>query len=210
MFITLEGPDGSGKSTQAPLLRDFLCAQGFDVLATREPGGTPVGDQIRKVLFDLKNSEMEPRAELLLFQASRAQLVSQVIRPHLAAGGIVLSDRYADSTIAYQGYGHRLDLAQVRAVVDFATGGLKPDLTLLLDLEAEEGLRRRGKSGDWNRMDAYTLEFHRRVRQGYLEMAYQEPGRWMIVDAQAPVDQLQASIRKIVLTRLARTGGEET
>lgn len=182
-FLTLEGPDGSGKSTQARLLADHLREKGHHVLLTREPGGTPIGDQIRKVLMDLGNKGMTPAAEFLLFSASRAQIVRQVIRPHLDAGGTVVCDRFADSSLAYQGYGHRLPLAAVRAVNSLATGDLIPDLTFLLDIPPEEGLRRRREHGVWNRLDDYDLEFHRRVRDGYLELAKAEPTRWIVVDA---------------------------
>ena len=138
MFITFEGPEGSGKTTQIPQIVQFLGEAGYTVFSTREPGGTSIGDQIRQVLLANKNTEMHPRSEILLFQASRAQLVEQEIQPRLERGEIVLCDRYADSTIAYQGYGHRVDLAQLRSIVDFATGGLKPDLTLLLDLDVAD------------------------------------------------------------------------
>jgi dTMP kinase len=199
LFITFEGPEGSGKTSQMADLAAYLCQQGYPVLSTREPGGTPIGDQIREVLSDLGNDAMQPRTELLLFQASRAQLVEQVIIPHLKQGGIVLCDRYADSTLAYQGYGHQqFDLDQVRALIAFATGGLKPDLTLLLDVDVEIGLRRRLHGGEWNRLDAYELAFHQRVRQGYLNMAQDEPQRWVVVDAAKPPDQVQAAIRRIV------------
>ncbi len=204
MFITMEGPDGSGKTSQQVLLADFLRKNGYPILATREPGGTPIGDQIRKILSDLKNQEMNPRTELLLFQASRAQHVEQVIWPHLQKGGVVLCDRYADSTLAYQGYGHQtFPLDQVRAIIDFATGGLKPDLTLLLDIDVEAGLQRRVQGGDWNRLDAYQLEFHQRVRQGYLQMVHAEPQRWVVIDASRTVDEVQEDIRKVVLLALA-------
>lgn len=205
MFITFEGSDGSGKSSQHALLVDFLKMQGYPVLATREPGGTPIGEQVRLILSDLDNTAMHPRSEILLFQASRAQLVEQVIRPHLAAGGVVVCDRYADSTMAYQGYGYQLvPLELLASIVQFATGGLKPDLTLLLDLDVKEGLQRRARGGDWNRLDAYDLAFYQRVRQGYLEMAHAEPGRWTIIDAGQPQDPVQETIRAVVLERLER------
>jgi len=205
VFITLEGPDGGGKTTQASLLAEFLSRRGCDVIATREPGGTAIGDQVRQILSSLENTAMHPRTEILLFQASRAQHVEQVIRPHLAKGGIVVCDRYADSTLAYQGYGHQVDLERLRLIVDFATGGLKPDLTLLLDIDVEEGLRRRTNSGEWNRLDAYALAFHRRVRQGYFELARQEPGRWVTVDANRPAEQVQEELREVVIQRLETT-----
>ncbi len=202
MFITFEGPEGSGKTTQIPLLRDFLRAAGYRVFTTREPGGTAIGDQIREVLLANRNTEMHPRTEILLFQASRAQLVEQEILPRLARGEIVICDRYADSTLAYQGYGHRVDLPRLRGIVDFATGGLKPDLTLLLDLDVEIGLARRAAEGGVNRMDAFALEFHRRVRAGYHQLAAAEPDRWVIVDASQPPERVQAAVREIVGERL--------
>jgi dTMP kinase len=202
MFITFEGPDGSGKTTQLGSLADFLCQHNYPVLTTREPGGNTISEQIRSILFDLKNTEMVPRTEILLFLASRAQLVEQVIRPYLAGGGIVLCDRYADSTLAYQGYGHQVNLDQLKLLIDFATGGLKPDLTFLLDLEVQEGLRRREQGGNWNRLDAYTLAFHQRVRQGFLELAREEPQRWVTIEAGRPADQVQKAIRQEVARRL--------
>lgn len=203
LFITFEGPDGSGKSTQINLVVDHLTRQGYEVLCTREPGGTAIGDQIRQVLHDIGNTEMSARAEILLYSASRAQLVEQAILPHLAQGGVVLCDRYADSTYAYQGYGRQLDFETLRLITHFATQGLKPDLTIYLDLEVTEGLRRKTAAnmtgeGEWNRMDQLELAFHQRVRAGYLEMAQTEPERWLIVDASAPV----AQINQIICQRL--------
>jgi dTMP kinase len=205
MFITLEGPDGCGKSTQVRLLADHLRDRGLDVLQTREPGGTAISDQIRQVLTDLSNSPMHPRTEILLFSASRAQLCHEVIRPHLQAGGSVLSDRFFDSTFAYQGYGHRLDLEALRAITAFATGGLIPDLTILLDIPAEEGLLRRKQHGGWNRLDAYNLEFHQRVRQGYLALAQAEPGRWVTIDGRQSVEAIQEELRRLLAPRLPPT-----
>ena len=202
MFITFEGPDGSGKTTQVAPLTEFLTQLGYQVLITREPGGTEIGDQIRQILSDLKNTGMHPRSETLLFLAARAQLVEQVIKPHLAKGYIVLCDRYADSTMAYQGYGHQNDLNQINSLINFATGGLKPDLTLLLDVGAEAGLKRKAEANEWNRLDAYSLEFHQRVRQGYAELARAEPERWVIIDADQPADLVQDSIRQEVQSRL--------
>lgn len=202
MFITMEGPEGSGKTHQISQLAEALRQQGYPVLQTREPGGTPIGDQIRSVLFDMRNTDMRPRTEILLFQASRAQLVEQVIRPHLASGEIVLCDRYADSTLAYQGYGHQVNLEELKTIVHFATGGLKPDLTLLLDVDIEVGLKRKLDASEWNRLDAYDLDFHRRVRQGYHEMALAEPNRWIVIDAGQPPDVVQAALQEVVLERL--------
>lgn len=202
MFITLEGPEGSGKTSHIPYLVEYLREKGYTVFPTREPGGTSIGEQIREVIHDLKNVEMHPRTETLLYQAARAQIVEQVIKPRLDDGGIVISDRYYDSTIAYQGYGHQQDLEQIRALVKYATGGLVPDLTVLLDVDVEEGLRRKKKDNEWNRLDAYTVEFHRRVHAGYLEMVKAEPDRWIVVDANRKWDEVQEDLRKAIVGRL--------
>lgn len=202
MFITFEGPEGSGKTTQIPQIQQFLSEAGYPVFCTREPGGSPIGDQIREVLLANKNTDMHPRAEILLFQASRAQLVERVIIPRLAQGEIVLCDRYADSTLAYQGYGHRMDLAQLRTIVDFATGGLKPALSILLDIDVEIGLARRQKEGGVNRLDAFALEFHRRVREGYHQLVAAEPERWAVVDANQAPAQVQKDLRTVISERL--------
>jgi len=204
MFITLEGPEGSGKTSHIPHLVEFLREKGYTVFPTREPGGTSIGEQIREVIHDLKNVEMHPRTETLLYQAARAQIVEQVIRPRLAGGEIVLSDRYADSTIAYQGYGHQQDLEQVRALIRYATGGLVPDLTILLDLDVEVGLKRKTRQDEWNRLDAYTVDFHRRVRAGYLEMVKLDPARWSVVDAGQTWELVQADLRAVLTSALGR------
>lgn len=199
MFITLEGPEGSGKSMQICQLADFVREKGFEVLATREPGGTFIGDQIREVIMRMENTMMSPRAEILLFCAARAQIVDEVIRPNLEKGVVVISDRYADSTLAYQGFGHGLDLAILKEILRFATGGLQPDLTLLLDVDVEEGLkRRRIGGGEWNRLDAQQIAFHQRVRQGYLKMAAEEPDRWRVVNARQKPDQVQKDLRLVI------------
>jgi dTMP kinase len=203
MFITLEGPEGSGKSMQICDLAEFLRQQDRQVLTTREPGGTFIGDQIREVIMRMENTMMSPRAEILLFCAARAQIVEEVIRPNLEKGLVVISDRYADSTLAYQGYGHGLDLAILRQILHFATGGLIPDLTLLLDVDVEVGLkRRRIGGGEWNRLDAQQLAFHQRVRQGYLKMAAEEPDRWHIIDARQKPDKVQTDIRAAISSKL--------
>jgi dTMP kinase len=203
LFITFEGPDGSGKSTQIQLLSETLTAAGYDVLTVREPGGTPISEQIRDVVHSLRNREMSDRAECLLYNAARAQLVDQLIVPHLQRGGIVLSDRYADSTLAYQGYGRGLDLNAVRSVIAFATNNLKPDMTFYLDLEVEEGIERRKRGGgEWNRLDDQTLEFHRRVRAGYLQMVRAEPQRWVCIAAARAVEEIQAEIVEQVERKL--------
>ena len=203
MFITFEGPEGSGKTSQVALLAEFLRQKGREVLVTREPGGTSISDQVRGILMNMENTAMNPRTEILLFLAARAQLVAQMIRPGLADGKIILCDRYADSTLAYQGYGHGYDLDLLHRLLDFATGGLKPDLTLLLDVNVECGLKRKQSgNSEWNRMDAYNLEFHRRVRNGYLELAKAEPERWVVIDADQPVPCVQSVLRDKISIRL--------
>lgn len=203
MFITLEGPEGSGKTSHIPHLVEYLREHNYTVFPTREPGGTSISEQIRDILHDLKNAEMDPRTETLLYQAARAQIVEQVIRPRLAAGEIVISDRYYDSTIAYQGYGHQQDLDEVRSLVKYATGGLTPDLTVLLDVDPEIGLKRKTSNPvEWNRLDAYTVEFHQRVRRGYLEMVKEDPPRWVLIDAGADWAHVQDELRKTILARL--------
>lgn len=202
MFITFEGPEGSGKTSQLPALASYLEGLGYSVVCTREPGGTAISDQIREVLTSMKNQELHPRTEILLFLAARAQLVEQVIKPALEAGKIVLCDRYGDSTLAYQGYGHGLDLTILRQMLTFATDGLKPDLTLFLDLEVEIGLARKKKGVEWNRLDAYALAFHKRVREGYHQLIAQEPERWESVDATQDMETVQATLRKSILKKL--------
>lgn len=203
MLITLEGPDGSGKSTQIDLLVQKLRAKGYKVVQTREPGGTSIGDEIRQVLHDLKNTAMHPHTETLLYAASRAQLVAQVIRPHLESGGIVVCDRYRDSTLAYQGYGHGLDLEALNSILAFATGNLTPDLTFYLDLSVEDGLKRRKDAADdWNRMDAMAVEFHQRVRAGYEKLIAAEPERWVRIAASQDIETIHQAILAVVLMRV--------
>ena len=211
LFITFEGPDGSGKTTQIHLLRAYLQEQGFAVCQTREPGGTPIGDQIRQVVHATANTKMQSTTEILLYSASRAQLVAQIIRPALARGQIVLCDRYAESTLAYQGYGRGLDLDVLWTITAFATGGLRPDLIVYLDVSVEEGLRRKrraheAENAEWNRLDQESIEFHKRVRQGYLCLAEEEPGRWLIVDANPTVEVVWDVIREKVCPLLSSKG----
>ncbi len=196
VFITLEGPEGSGKTTQLPLLAAWLEAQGYDVVQTREPGGTAIGERVRALLHDPVHVEMEPRAEILLYSASRAQLVGEVIRPALRAGQWVLCDRYFDSTYAYQGYGRGLSLDALRRITAFATDGLTPDVTLYLDLPPEIGLQRRQQGGEeMNRLDREELAFHRQVRAGYQALAAREPERWITVDARGSIAEVQDALR---------------
>lgn len=203
MLITFEGPDGSGKSTQIGLLSEYLREVGCDALVTREPGGTTIGERIRTILHDVKNTGMSSEAEILLYSASRAQLVAELIRPNLAAGKTILCDRFYDSTIAYQGYGRGLDLEMLQRITAFAVKQLKPDLTFLLDLDVEAGLLRRERGDvEINRMDLQGRAFYERVRHGYFQLAAAEPDRWVIVDANRPIEAVQADLRAVVIKRM--------
>lgn len=202
MFITFEGPEGSGKSSQLPDLASFLKERGCDVVCTREPGGTKIGDQIRQVLVCMENVELHPRTEILLFQAARAQLVEELILPSLKQGKVVLCDRYGDSTLAYQGYGHGLDQEKLKMMLEFATGGLKPDLTILLDVDVMTGLKRKKAKDEWNRLDAYEISFHERVREGYHHLAAEDKKRWRVMDASQSMEKVQEEIRQIVLNAM--------
>jgi dTMP kinase len=205
MFITFEGPEGSGKTSQIVALAAFLSEQGYQVLATREPGGTRIGDQVRACLHDVTNTEMTAATEMLLYSASRAQLVAEVIRPKLAAGYIVLCDRFVDSTLAYQGYGRGLDLQALNLISRFATGDLVPDLTILLDISVESGLARRlANDQEMNRLDLEQITFHQRVRAGYHELLALEPERWVAVDADRPFAEVQQELQTILLKRLPK------
>lgn len=206
MFITFEGPEGGGKTTIMAFLMERLLARGLSAIGLREPGGTYVGEQVRRLLLDTR-SDIAPAAEMLLFSASRAQLVEGIIRPHLAAGGVVLCDRYADSTLAYQGFGRGLDLTALRQITHFATGGLTPDLTLFFDIDPAQGIARRRESSErLDRMDAQTLEFHHRVRDGYLALMAAEPERWVRIDASATLAVVQGTVINVVGDRLAARG----
>jgi dTMP kinase len=192
-FISFEGPDGSGKTTQARLLVDSLKARGQEVLFTREPGGTVISEQIREVILSTRNQAIRHETEALLFSAARAQIVAELIRPALTAGKIVVCDRYADSTMAYQGYGLGLDLDALRAITRFATGGLAPDLTFYIDVSAEVGLARRHR-GETNRLDQKNVEYHARVRAGYLELAQAEPQRWVVIDGMRSIEEVRQKV----------------
>ena len=191
LFVTFEGGESSGKSTQVAALARRARDSGHAVLSCREPGGTPLGERLRDALF-ASDDPPSPQAELLVFAAARAQLVQEVIRPALEDGTLVLCDRFADSTVAYQQYGRGLDGAVVEAVNAAATGGLKPELTLLLDIAPGAALARSGDCANY--MEREDLAFHRRVRAGYLKLARREPQRWLVLDAARPVDESSAAI----------------
>ena len=204
MFISFEGPDGSGKSTQIELLASALRASGHEVVTVREPGGTPAGEKIRAILLGEGGAvSVDPRADALLFNASRAQLVADVIEPALARGAIVIADRFADSTLAYQGYGSGLPLDALRAIITFATAGRTPDLTLLLDLAADQGLARKSGSGRTRFEDGFDAAFHARVAEGFRALAAAEPTRWRLLDASAAPEALAAQISQTVQGALA-------
>lgn len=210
LFITFEGPEGGGKSTQARRLHARIQSAGYPVVLTREPGGTPISENIRRIVLDLQNGEMDPTTEALLFSAARAQHVAQLIRPTLEQSGIVICDRFADATYAYQGYGLGRDLDELRALTQIATGGLEPDITILIDLPVEVGLDRKrtparntasplsprssAPSIEWNRLDAREVAFHERVRAGYLALAAADPQRWLVLDGRDSFDSLAAAI----------------
>jgi dTMP kinase len=202
LFISLEGLDGSGKTTQFHRLVEALRARGCDVLALREPGGTAIGEQVRDILHDHKHAEMDARAELLLYCASRAQLIAQRIQPHLQSGGVVVCDRFADTTLAYQGYGRGLEMSLLRILLSFATHGEKPDMTLYFEVPVEISLARRAKGEEFNRMDAQSIEFYRRAAQGYRELVLAEPERWCVVDATQSIDVVTENMLQMVFSKL--------
>lgn len=207
-LITLEGPDGSGKTTQIRRLAAHLAAEGYAVLTGREPGGTAIGDEVRTILHDLRHAQMSPRAEFLLYAASRAQIVDEVLRPALAAGRVVLLDRYIDSTFAYQGYGRGLPMDAVTQITQFATGGLRPDLTLYFAISAEKALERRQRAAaqgeELTRMDAQALDFHKRVEAGYSALIAADPERWVRIDAEPAPDQVAEAVLTAVRDFLRR------
>lgn len=198
LFITFEGGEGCGKSTHSRLLLKKLEQQNVPAILTHEPGGTPLGDELRKALKKKRKSPISPQAELFLVAASRAQLVSEAIRPALEAGKVVICDRFTDSTMVYQGYGRGLDFTAITMVNNMATRHLSPDLIILLDIPPEQGLARKGSLKD--RFEVEDLSFHRRVREGYLKMAGADPDRWLVIDASLP----KAKVAGIIWDRVSR------
>ena len=207
IFITFEGGEGCGKSTQIKLLVAALQERGCDVLQVREPGGTAVGEKVRSILLDKANDGMDSLAELMLYEAARAQIVAEVIRPALDAGKVVLCDRFFDSTIAYQGYGRGLDPEMIGRLNMIATSGLVPDLTILLDMDVEAGLRRAkgvtGGDGEGDRIESAGLAFHQRIRAGFAALAQQHPERIALIDASGDIDTVAAQIAARVDALLA-------
>jgi dTMP kinase len=200
-FLTVEGPDGSGKTTAARHLAEWLRGQGIATLLTREPGGTPLGDEIRRLVLHLRDvsDDLDPRADALLFAAGRAQHVARVIRPALERGEWVVCARYADSSLAYQGGAYGNDLAEMRRLQDFATGGLMPDLTLLVDVPVEVGLERTRRRGEWNRFeDTEEIAFFESVRRTYHDLAAAEPERFRVIDGSGSVSDTDLAIRNVV------------
>lgn len=201
-FITFEGIEGCGKSTQIKLLYEHLCSKGYRVSLTREPGGTDIGKKVRQILLDPENVGISPIAELLLYNVDRVQHIEEVIRPAIAGGEVILSDRYSDSTMAYQCAARRLEKSMLEAVDEIATNGLRPDLTILLDLPANKGLARAKDRSVLDRFEREALEFHDRVRRGYLDIATAEPNRVVVVDALKSIDEIHKEIKKTVIKRL--------
>lgn len=197
-FISFEGIEGTGKSTQAKLLYNYLREKGADVILTEEPGGTQISVKIREVLLSVEHKEMSPLTELLLYTASRAQHIQEVIMPALDRGAIVITDRFTDSTLAYQGYGRGLDLQLIDSIDLIATGRLKPDITLLLDLDVQTGLKRNRGINKTDRLELEDVPFHERVRNGYHMLAAKEPTRIKLISVTAGIDEIHRSIIHII------------
>jgi dTMP kinase len=202
LFISMEGPDGAGKSTQIELLQEYLADKGYETIITREPGGTVISEAIRGIILNKDYSEMSPNTELLLYAAARAQLVHEVIRPALEAGKAVICDRFLESSVVYQGIARGLGIDKVYAVNDYALEGLRPQLTILLDLDAEEGLRRKKNQAELDRMEAAGLEFHQKVAEGYRFLAERDSNRIMRISATLPREDIHAKIVKEVEARI--------
>ena len=203
IFITFEGPEGCGKSTQSKLLYDYLKRRGYACVYTREPGGTKAGEKIRQLLLAARDIAISNIAEVFLFEASRSQIVREVIGPALAGKKIVICDRFSDATISYQGYGGKVPIKVIRILDKLATGGLKPDLTILLDIDTATGLKRATRKGV-DRMERKTIAYHRRVREGYLKLAGLEPSRIKVIKVVDGVDEIQSFIRREVESVIQR------
>ena len=206
LFITFEGQEGAGKSTQIKMLYKFLSDAGDNVILTREPGGTDITEKIRRILKDAQNADITKEAEALLYVAARAQLVDEVIKPHLEADGIVLCDRYEDSTIAYQGFGNALDIDRLTDISNFASKGLVPDITFLLKIEPSVGLARKSAYKMLDRIEAKDMTYHNAVQQGYDYLTEKNPGRIVVIDGTLPPDEIFGIIVRHV-EKLKRNAG---
>lgn len=209
IFITFEGPEGCGKSTQSKLLYDYLKRCGYGCIYTREPGGTRTGEYIRHLLLHLKDIKVSDIAELFLFESARSQIVKELIRPALAERKIIICDRFSDATLSYQGYGGRVPLKTIKVLDRIATEGLRPDLTILLDIDTMTGLRRSQRAKGVDRMEVKDIAYHRRVRNGYLKLAGENPGRIKVIKVKKSIDKIQSFIRReaeLVIQRHKRSG----
>jgi dTMP kinase len=204
IFISLEGIEGTGKTTQARLLSERLVEKGYEVILTQEPGGTVIGNRIREILLHVDHREMSYMAELLLYNAARAQHLNEKILPAVNDGKIVITDRFTDSTIAYQGYGRGIDIELLKSIDLIATGGIRPDLTILFDLDVETGLKRNKGINKVDRLELEDIEFHKKVREGYLKIAEAETERIKIVDASLPLKDVSEKVWEIVRWRLEK------
>jgi dTMP kinase len=203
MYIAFEGPEGSGKGTQVELVTTSLIDKGVSAVPVCEPGGTPTGQAIREILLNRDDLKVHGATEAMLFSADRCQLINTVVIPALSEGKIVISDRSFYSTFAYQGYGRQMDIDLYRKLTEIAIGETIPDLCILLDLPVEEGLKRKREQGEFNKLDAETIEFHKRVRSGYLELASHEIERWEFVDANRPIFDVYADVKRLIYHRLS-------
>ncbi|SKC83753.1 dTMP kinase [Maledivibacter halophilus] len=201
VFITFEGPDGSGKTTQIKLLEEYFKKKGYDILITREPGGTDISEQIRKIILDRKNTQMDRITEALLYSASRAQHVAQVIKPALLEGKVIICDRFVDSSIVYQGIGRGLGIDFIKKINDMATDGTEPDITFLMKISPEKGLSRKFSSDECNRLDMERLEFHNKVYEGYLKLEKLYPKRIIGIDAAKSIEKVHEIIIKKVIDK---------
>ena len=204
IFISFEGIEGTGKTTQARLLSERLIREGYEVILTQEPGGTVIGNKIREILLHVDHREMSYMTELLLYNAARAQHLSEKILPAINEGKVVITDRFTDSTVAYQGYGRGIDISLIMSIDSVATGGIKPHLTILFDLDVEVGLKRNRGINKVDRLELEDIEFHKRVREGYLHISEKEPERVRIVDATMPVEEISEKVWEIVRWRLEK------
>jgi len=206
LFVSFEGIEGTGKTIQSRLLYEYLVKNGYNVILTEEPGGTRIGLKIRNVLLSVENKEITPVTELLLYNASRAQHLKELILPALNEGGIVITDRFSDSTVAYQGYGRGIDSKLIDSLERMVTEGLKPDITLLLDLDAETGLLRNKGINKTDRLELEDLKFHKKVRDGYLQIAAREPERIKLIDGSGSIEEIQRKIIDIVTSCIKSRG----